>query len=243
MTPLIQNEIDTSLILKTLVNYSQMFVPIVSHQSYVRPLPGNPTPTHLVLLTREIRPWYSFAHYVTHFRYYLDLIDTYKGLLVALNQLQQVGLVYGGFAIFQDEAIRIDAKTKRPLLHQFCYSFQWQENGPPVEQEDPLPEKPTQGKYTQLEARNALALPLPPYLVHGHPHETNRDMAHAWDVHELSQLYLHVCDQIASDQHPYFPRFVNLLQRIVTGEGEGEPTCSANDVLRQLDHLLDQIIE
>lgn len=237
LTPPIQQEITNSLILKNLVNYHHFFLPIVSHHPLVRYRPGNPTPIHLVLLTRDARPCYTFAHYFTNYRYYLDLIDSYKGLLHALVQLHGAGLIYAGFGILQHEAIRIDAVTKRPLLHDFQYTWGWgwgERGVPPVEDAEETGDDVSH-RWGEKATRTALGVALPPYLLQGHPDEHNQESACGWDVYELTQIYLQVGEQIVTDKHKYFARFVQLLQRVVAEGGRR----GAESVLGDLDQIIE----
>lgn len=260
-TPLIRNEINAAQRIRGIDKYETYFFPIVDYEMVE--VGGRPRNQQLVLLTR----WdpesigVSFLNYFQENRYYVDIIETYKGVLRGLAELHSVGVVYGGFGALGSRAIMIERRNVRGVLVDFKYSYCWDRDGDDrfaflLSGEKRMPPYMTlllylkKNKRTELQKRDVVVLErLVPLSILERVCEVCdgcetdallKDLAFCWDVYEVSEIYFQLCCAITHN-NKYFKKFVEILEGVVGGGVDGGVGYGAlpADVLERLDHIIE----
>lgn len=127
-------EINASISIKNIPNYQYFFSPI---ESYVPVVKENPPQEgliikeepnikkRLILIERSHISYFPFLSYFQLYRYYLEIIETYRHLVESVQALQGENILYNGFITHSTDAIRIKADTKTPYLNNFRSSIKW----------------------------------------------------------------------------------------------------------------------
>lgn len=262
LTPLIKNDISASEKIKTIDNYELYFLLIASCESLGR-RGGSGGGSMVVLITTPIRNYYTFLQYFELYRYYVDIIETYRLIITGLGKLHEKGLVYGGFGVLKEDAIRLDAVKKRAYLYNFQYTY-------PFDMTD------GSGTGDEMFVRlSSVDVEIPPYmwlilyLKKNNKQvfvEEDRDIiirrgglgvgiidkligmsatttatcellkhyACCWDVYELTFVFLGLCERLCI-RNKYFRVFVDILQSVVEN-GLGILT---SEVLERLDKIIE----
>jgi hypothetical protein len=253
ITPFVKNELYASEKIKTIDNYDLYFFPIKYYQFIVTKKNNK-----AVLITRLVK-YYSFLEYFCTYRYYVDIIETYRTLITGLGKLHEKSLVYGGFGVLGQEAIKMDRIKKNAFLHKFQYTYVFD-----LERDDMfvrLSEANARipphmwlilylkknNRQTFCEKDKKVLIDSAPIGVTGNRirelvdissveeiTEVLKKYAFCWDVYELTIIYMELCESIHV-KNKYFGVFVDILRSVVE-DGCG---CLTEYVLDRLDHIVE----
>ena len=126
-------EINASIYIKNIPNYQSFFYPIEDYVNVVKEptqqegliLTEQPPKKRMILIVRRHISYYPFLSYFQLYRYYVNIIETYRSLVESIQALQSENIVFNGFLTQSSEAIIITADTKTPYLNNFKSAIKW----------------------------------------------------------------------------------------------------------------------
>ena len=178
-------------------------------------------------------------------------------MLEMLKFLHSLGVVYNGFGILNESAIRIDKKTKKAFLHNFQHSFEFVVGGCDAKaivssfaevKDIPSPfyiflyliknnisvfreiDRQTLSSITDFDFEFELELLVG--LSAENVFVELRKKAFSLDVSQLTHIYLNLCNSIKKENR-HFEKFVDILKSIV------HFGLSADESLERLDHIIE----
>ena len=258
MSPLVMNEIKCFEKMKEInvgcvKDIQTYFFPIVSYKIINREKYSKP----LVLITKLNISYYNFLSYFYNYRYYADIIETYKDILYSLSNLHSHGIIYNGFVNLKESSIHIDKKTKKAFLHNFQYTYEFTSSSEEwskllflFEDVNNIPShiyiylyimKNNISFFGEMD-RSVMCDVIKDFdseLLVGLSAEdifvNLKKKAFYLDICEITKIYLKLCYSIKNTNR-HFGKFIDILESILLIEN-GE--VSANEVIDKLDHIIE----